>query len=1495
MKKLLLIVIALFLFIKGYSQTPVINFTFPSDTINAWDVVTFTNVSTGFNATTVFHWTYGDFCSNDSLIGAAIITNCSDSTIGSTTNSIHQYIGSGEFTITLKAKDGLGIEYSIQKQLFSKTPTVPLTPVCELVTNGMFETFNSCPISYGFGITGPIMPWFNPSNSVSGNPNGTPDYFLTNSCTTLSPFVNNKVPNNKVGCQPDLAGGYAYTGIVTYFQTPSSAEPATPPNYREYISQQLASPMVANQNYNVTFSISLAEMSAFATKPPSVYFTNTTPSYNGPLVMPSINTNRLDFQTMAIITDKTNWVTITGIYTAVGGERFITIGNFFNDVNTQISSTSKIACHTGVTNPSANFSFYYIDGVSVIPQTPTILASASPNSICLGNFSNLTASGASTYSWDNGSTTNPTVVSPTATTTYTVTGTFPNGCTSTASVLVTVNPNPNVTVNSPSICSGSNASLTANGATSYSWSTGQTTNPISVAPTSTTTYTVTGTLNGCTNTAVSTVTVNSISATASATPSTINAGQSSNLNTIPTGGTGYTYSWSPSGNLSSSTIQNPVATPTVTTTYTVTITDSRGCITTATTIVTVLPPQCSVTLNRDIANGTLLSSLWPANSMVTAQNIRITGTVYADVNVTFANCNIIMQPNAKIQLQNSTILKLTEKTHVYSCTELWDGIYASTTTQKIIVEQNAFIEDAQNAIVSENGGQYDLSMCIFNKNKIGLDVRAYTNNSGSNYPGIVRKTLFTTRNIPSNQVPSSNLTMASILSNITSYPISNTKVPYQYQKGIYGVNITDVIGSFGINIGYAGLMPDGTSATNYFEGIHVGVNATRSTFKVYNNNFQNLVHASSTCIGCMNPVGAGVKAKGTNTGTYAAVVGFSGSYNNNTFYNCHRAVEISEYKSSYVGFNTIDNSVTASGLTPGYGNGGIYVLKPAAANSINIQYNNVNNCATGIWTGYNFSAYSVDTYTLQINNNTISANTNGYCTNAIYLNTYPTATITTPSTSEIKDNSITQATNGISISNFKKIINIKTNSISNRYAASGSINGIKLTGCQNLVVENNHTNYDVATASLINGNLAAYGIYLQNSSNMIVKCNTIEKAARSMVFEGTCTSSTTAGFGITRNTMIKAQDGFVLKGSGIIGQQGNSNTIKSDNVWDLTAGNYFTTSQTNVELGSDANLSKLYVTNLTSGLVTRPVLNSGGGSQYFWSTSLLSSTGTAAVCGFVPAALMAGGNENLSMSSSSSSNYSNELKAIEQDNTQFPVYNDESHWQRDKFVYDELVRNSNLTTNAALNNFYNNTTSAAIGKFNSVEKKMASGNYIVANTINNSINPSNLPEQNQKTMNTLILNQAINTSYVHTSSDIATATAIAEQCPLQGGNAVYQARNLLMIINNDVIEFVDNCDAGARTMLTNENTTAAFDDQSFKLYPNPNDGNMVLSYSLAEKLEGTFNLYDITGRLINKYTLTEGENNSLKITESNLTSGVYFYSIVINEEIKTYNKIVITK
>lgn len=93
--------------------------------------------------------------------------------------------------------------------------------------------------------------------------------------------------------------------------------------------------------------------------------------------------------------------------------------------------------------------------------------------------------------------------------TYTLSVTDANGCLETASTVV--NDGAVVTVaitGNDTICSGSSTTLTASGATSYQWSTTETTAAISVTPTTTSTYTVTGTDgNGCTGTASVEVTV----------------------------------------------------------------------------------------------------------------------------------------------------------------------------------------------------------------------------------------------------------------------------------------------------------------------------------------------------------------------------------------------------------------------------------------------------------------------------------------------------------------------------------------------------------------------------------------------------------------------------------------------------------------------------------------------------------------------------------------------------------------------------------------------------------------------------------------------------------------------------------------------------------------------------------------------------------------------------------------------------------------------------
>ncbi|MEI6123105.1 MAG: T9SS type A sorting domain-containing protein [Bacteroidota bacterium] len=153
----------------------------------------------------------------------------------------------------------------------------------------------------------------------------------------------------------------------------------------------------------------------------------------------------------------------------------------------------------------------------------------------------------------------------------------------------------NLTVNAtPSVvCAGSCSSIHVSGAHTYLWAPGGMTDSIvSVCPSTTTTYTVTGTdLSSNTCSATTTITVNPKPILSpSATPSTICVGQTSTLS-VSSSIIGTTYNWTP-GSLSGTPLS---VSPPSTTTYTVTGTAS-GCTGSASVTVTVNPnPVLTVT------------------------------------------------------------------------------------------------------------------------------------------------------------------------------------------------------------------------------------------------------------------------------------------------------------------------------------------------------------------------------------------------------------------------------------------------------------------------------------------------------------------------------------------------------------------------------------------------------------------------------------------------------------------------------------------------------------------------------------------------------------------------------------------------------------------------------------------------------------------------------------------------------------------------------------
>jgi hypothetical protein len=266
--------------------------------------------------------------------------------------------------------------------------------------------------------------------------------------------------------------------------------------------------------------------------------------------------------------------------------------------------------------------------------SPTVTIITSQDSICSGTSTTLTATGADIYTWSTTETADTISVSPINNTTYLVIGTdTASGCAGSDTQAVHINGLITIdAVNNP-ICTGTTATLTASGATTYTWSSNAgsvTTSTVVVSPTSGTHYTVTGTdnIHGCTSSITEFVDIG-VNLALQNPQDTICDGTTVTL--TASGTTSYTWS-------TGATTTNITVTPSVTATYTVT--GSGGvCSNTATTSITVFSlPSLTVTASPFCEGGiaTLTASganTYTWNTGTAASSITVTPTANTEYTV----------------------------------------------------------------------------------------------------------------------------------------------------------------------------------------------------------------------------------------------------------------------------------------------------------------------------------------------------------------------------------------------------------------------------------------------------------------------------------------------------------------------------------------------------------------------------------------------------------------------------------------------------------------------------------------------------------------------------------------------------------------------------------------------------------------------------------------------------------------------------------------------
>ncbi|MCC7301697.1 MAG: T9SS type A sorting domain-containing protein [Bacteroidia bacterium] len=991
----------------------------------------------------------------------------------------------------------------------------------------------------------------------------------------------------------------------------------------------------------------------------------------------------------------------------------------------------------------------------------------------------------------------------------------------------------------------------------YSWvpSTGLTCPTCSTtvaSPTVTTTYTLTVTApGGCTATSTTTVFVSGPTVTFTIPVSDNTCGTSTYTANVTGGTAPYTYLWTTSGN---GTIVGPNTNNQVIVnwnfsatagTVTLVVTDANGCTTTAT--INVAP--CCINPNQNGTNHVTIFNT-TASAFLASGNPNILGTIYdnnygaagslyingvftIDASMQFRRSTIRMGPNARIEIPSAfgTTLTITSTNMNAGCNYMWDGIFIRTQNCTLIVNNSGA---AFTPAVMRDADSLIVSDDggIFQVDALGIFFN-------DNYKNVV-VTPHTTFN-------------TSWLHTATMQRSTGMIPPRLGQTSFMGVELRDVRG--GINIGD----PGATFSVwgNLFNELVLGIRSIGSNATIMNNEFRNI--RQQVCPGGFPPppcpvTGVGIWGTGSPGGNLLLTIGGLGANEKNFFtLNTSNGVLI-DGKPTNIAIRGNDLTLNTFLISSAVG----VNIQNVGGSNILIENNNFFRYKTGIFTRFTGGS----NLSIQGNNMAHTGppvfNRGIVCMDAISF--FP------PPNTNIIGNTIQNVDLGIHAVNMFNI-NIRGNTVNFLPPMSSTANfyGIWGQGLFNAQINgNNQINRTAGPPLSITNSTRWLGIRVDNSPGILVDKNTITDMGTGIHCFQSLTNCTLAC-----NTMNSCWFGFNFVGPADPSTQISPN-IATKNEWLFNIDNKLT-----------GSVSPPFDWYYNGGANFLPFPQNIPASNYATALTPQFTSNTFNICPTLPffaqedtAAVM---RENLF----------GKIVRNEKNFIQAPV---EFNYFDKKYAHRHFKDHPNwLTLNVPVDttfqNFFASTDNSNIGAFSDVQDNINSENFSSASTLNASISPACTMEQNRQTVNSIYLNTVAQGILYYSPQDSALLRDIAVQNPLYGGDAVYSARVML-----DMMVFTEDTSNSQREQQAQE--YISHDVSVSNLYPNPNNGEMQIDFSVGEGIV-ELNIYDLTGRKLSSYTL-QG-TNTLKINESKLNRGIYTYEIRMNSEIKSVGKFVVIK
>lgn len=1172
------------------------------------------------------------------------------------------------------------------------------------------------------------------------------------------------------------------------------------------------------------------------------------------------------------------------------------------------------------------------DEVVLCPLKPNSIPNGIPElsttnySICQGQSITICAnvtnpvSGGTYYWYETGQTSPCITVNPTQTTTYTVQYQYPLGnpqnyapCILSATATVTVNPLPNITITpqNPSICLGQSIVLTASGANNYVWTPNNTLNTntgavVTAMPTATTTYTVTGTnAFGCSGSAQTTVSVlpnpttpviQGVNNVCTTDPPQIVTYTISNCDPNLT----YTWQFLPNGiativsnnNCSVNILWN-VAMVNAGFGATINVTTSNaGCFSSSS--LTVNPCCIPFDIDPNISawhnNTSVLTTPFTipiigGTHTIINTSIAINGTFEIDADLIIDNCTVYFGPQAKINVQQGKMLWIKRNSILKAgCNEMWDGIYVSHPSSVVLIDDSR-IQDAENAVYSNNGGNYIIQRNVFDLNHKHLVV-----NNAANHAGIV---------------VSNQLLCAGTL--IT---------PRSGQRTHIAVEINDVLG---INIGSAAQ----PMFLNTIDNADFGIFAKRSTFNVQNNKIENISDAPLLGLKKECPVGTGVCIVGNSAillpnqpaqpvltaniggmaanelnnlkaceyGIMASLATHLNIYKNTLNFIAQTAVQVSSNSlrnvnilqntiiDAYTGVHALNNRRCTLNINQNaiaqIDSNAVFLVNNSQGQII-VNNNTINNAARGAFAHNNvLSKVDVLNNKIQYSGFNTCGNTiytvNGSCGEGVWASENPNS----GAIYRINNNKITNHINGIVIYQLTKT-EVHNNDIKMPVSNRPIRRGIEVNNC----ISTNVTYNKVSPFGAAITTTGIGGIYATVSPSSLICGNDLARIGYGIQCNAIMPSR------VVFNTNNQTFRGIWLNNNGIISPQGSLQNHQNNRFIAMAS----------------SPAQKLYASNFTNGSISLFFVKQSG------ITAIASSESIATSGSFAIIPITTGG---AGMNCPIPVSNIGTKKKIAQDSIVFPSP-DERFIARFT-LYQDIKTDTLAMADTVLTQFRTLESTSSIGLLDSIQKMMCDSACPVllqnAYSLNASITTVLTPEALSKDLNTVVLERLIAGRDTFMQNELALLRSIAYECPFTHGVVVYEARALVTPYdpigtmyynvceteeNNNPANRIHSLDWEEEEQAVNQ-LSMSEKNRELSLFPNPNNGQMRIAYYLPQqKGEAQLIIYNALGVEIKNININDKEG-VIEINEKQWESGVYFIRLMIEGEEQHSDKFVIIK